>query len=51
MIVVIIGRIELRRNVPTPTLIGAGTRVHLANVHQNFVDAVFVPPSGGQAAP
>ena len=49
MIVVIIGRIDLRRNVPTPTLIGAGTRVHLANVHQNFVDALSVPPPGGQA--
>jgi hypothetical protein len=40
MIVVFIGRIELRRNVPTATLIGAGTRVHLANVHQDFVKAV-----------
>ena len=50
MIVVTMGRIELRRNVPTPTLIGAGTRVHLANVHQNFVDALSVPPSEGQTA-
>jgi hypothetical protein len=41
---VIIGRIELRRNAPTPTLIGAGTRVHLANVHENFVDAVSESP-------
>ncbi len=40
MIVVIVGRIGQDRNVPTPTLIGAGTRVHLANVHQDFVDAV-----------
>lgn len=40
IIVALMGRIELRRGVPTPTLVGAGTRVHLANIHQNFADAV-----------
>lgn len=45
--VVVFGRVELARNVPTPTLIGAGTRVHLANVHQDFADAMFVPPPVG----
>ena len=33
-------RAEFRRNRPTPTLIGAGSRVHLADVHQDFVKAV-----------
>lgn len=50
LIVVVVGRIELRRSVPTPTLIRAGTSVHLANVHDNFVDAVPGRPFGGQAA-
>lgn len=36
----LIRRIELRRGTPTPTLIGAGTRVHISNVHQSFADAV-----------
>lgn len=40
LIVAVIARIELRRNVPTPTPIGGGTRVHLANVHDRFVTAV-----------
>jgi hypothetical protein len=40
VVVLTIRRIELRRGVPTPTLIGAGTRVHLANVHERFVEAV-----------
>ena len=51
LIAALAARADLRRDVPKPTLIGAGTRVHLANVHQNFADAVFVPPSGGQADP
>ncbi|MDH3247706.1 MAG: hypothetical protein OEQ47_02020 [Acidimicrobiia bacterium] len=33
-------RAELRRKAPRPTLIGAATRVHLDNVHQEFVDAL-----------
>ena len=40
IIVAVIGRIELGRNVPTPTLIGAGTRVHLSNVHDGFAQSV-----------
>ena len=51
LIAALVARADLKRNVPKPTLIGAGTRVHLANVHQNFVDALFVPPPGGRAAP
>jgi hypothetical protein len=38
--VVMFGRVELARDVPSPTLIGAGTRVHLANVHDRFVESV-----------
>ena len=38
--VVLFGRVELARNVPTPTLIGAGSRVHLAKVHDRFAEAV-----------
>ncbi len=33
-------RFELRRDRPVPTLIGAGTRVHLGNVNADFVKAV-----------
>ena len=36
----VVARADLRRDVPRPTPIGAGTRVHVANVHQNFADAV-----------
>jgi hypothetical protein len=38
--IVLFGRVELARDVPTPTLIGAGSRVHLANVHDRFAEAV-----------
>jgi hypothetical protein len=38
--VVVFGRVELARTVPAPTLIGAGTRVHLANVHDRFAASV-----------
>ncbi len=40
IIVAFIRRIELRRSVPTPTLVGGGTRVHLANVHERFAESV-----------
>lgn len=33
-------RFELSADRPVPTSIGAGTRVHLANVHEHFVSAV-----------
>lgn len=46
VIVSIYRRLELRRDRPIPTLIGAGTRVHLANVHEHFVEAVSESPSG-----
>ena len=48
--VVLFGRFDLARDAPTPTLIGAGSRVHLANVHQDFVDALSGHPSGGPDA-
>ena len=40
LIAAVVARADLRRDVPRPTLIGAGTRVHLANVHENFADAI-----------
>lgn len=40
MVIAVLRRAEVRRNAPRPTLIGAGTRVHLANVHEAFVAAV-----------
>ena len=40
IVTVTMRRIGLRRDLPTPTLIGAGTRVHLANVHERFVAAI-----------
>lgn len=39
VIAALVARADLRRDVPKPTPIGAGTRVHLANVHQAFADA------------
>lgn len=40
LIAALMRRADLRRRAPRPTLIGAGTRVHLDNVHQRFVTAV-----------
>lgn len=40
VIAAVVARADLRRDVPKPTLIGAGTRVHLANVHEAFARAV-----------
>ncbi len=40
LIAALMRRASLRRRAPRPTLIGAGTRVHLDNVHQRFVTAV-----------
>jgi hypothetical protein len=31
---------ELQKGLPSPTLIGAGSKVHLQNVHESFVAAV-----------
>jgi hypothetical protein len=44
IIVSLYRRFELGRDRPVPTPIGAATRVHLANVHENFVDAVSSYP-------
>lgn len=38
--VALLRRAELRRRAPRPTLIGAGTRVHLDNVHERFADSI-----------
>jgi hypothetical protein len=46
IIVSIYRRADLLRDRPVPTLIGAGTRVHLANVHPDFVNAVPSFPRG-----
>lgn len=46
VVVAMLRRAELRRRAPRPTLIGAGTRVHLANVHPRFVDSVEAARGG-----